>query len=375
MAEDFNASSLVLPGTYIRVRAEGLISVGGISTGNIGIVGTAAESADSAVNAARFGNTHILGDYRDAINQFGRYDAFAGGTGKANLVRGLEQLFANGARTIYARAVKPADVGTIKENFEELLKEDINILVVPELATDDAVTMLASLMEAQEDAGKDLIAVVGSSSVAVADIKADVVANKRLILAAPGIVTKETTVAGGKVTSADVTLPGNYTAACVAGLLSTLTPQTSPTNKVLAGVGKLSQKFSYSETKDLVSGGVLVLEERSGVRVVRGISTEMKDNGPFSQITTRRIVDFAKAGVRKAGGPFIGRLNNTRIRKALQGAIQGFLDTMVGDEALIGYGLEVTATRQDEIAGRAIVNLVLQPTFSIEFIAATIVLE
>ena len=48
---------------------------------------------------------------------------------------------------------------------------------------------------------------------------------------------------------------------------------------------------------------------------------------------------------------------------------------MVSDEALIGYGLEVTATRQDEIAGRAIVNLMLQPTFSIEFIAATIVLE
>ena len=29
MAEDFSASSLVVPGTYIRVRAEGLIGVGG----------------------------------------------------------------------------------------------------------------------------------------------------------------------------------------------------------------------------------------------------------------------------------------------------------------------------------------------------------
>ena len=34
-------AEMVIPGTYIEVRAEGLIAVGGISTGNIGIVGTA----------------------------------------------------------------------------------------------------------------------------------------------------------------------------------------------------------------------------------------------------------------------------------------------------------------------------------------------
>ena len=41
MAETFSLSELVIPGTYIDVRAEGLIGVGGLSTGNIGIVGTA----------------------------------------------------------------------------------------------------------------------------------------------------------------------------------------------------------------------------------------------------------------------------------------------------------------------------------------------
>ena len=34
-------AEMVIPGTYIEVRAEGLIGVGGIVTGNIGIVGTA----------------------------------------------------------------------------------------------------------------------------------------------------------------------------------------------------------------------------------------------------------------------------------------------------------------------------------------------
>ena len=108
------------------------------------------------------------------------------------------------------------------------------------------------------------------------------------------------------------------------------------------------------------------------MRVVRGLTT---DPGPFRQITTRRITDFAKAGIRSVSNQFVGRLNNQRVRGALQGALDGFLTTMVQDEQLVTYTVSVTATRQDEIAGRAIVNAVLQPTFSIDFVAVTLVLE
>jgi hypothetical protein len=105
---------------------------------------------------------------------------------------------------------------------------------------------------------------------------------------------------------------------------------------------------------------------------VRGLTS---DPGAFRQITTRRITDFAKAGIRKSSDPFIGKLNNQRVRKALYGAIDGFLTTMLLDEQLTGYTLEVTATRQDEINGRALVNAVIRPTFSIDFVAVTLVLE
>ena len=57
MAETFSLSEFVIPGTFIRVRAEGLISVGGISTGNIGIVGTAEKGT---------GETHNVSDYETA---------------------------------------------------------------------------------------------------------------------------------------------------------------------------------------------------------------------------------------------------------------------------------------------------------------------
>ena len=41
---------------------------------------------------------------------------------------------------------------------------------------------------------------------------------------------------------------------------------------------------------------------------------------------------------------------------------------MVNNEALVGYELEVTATRAQQIAGEVMVNMTLQPTFSIDFI-------
>lgn len=357
MAETFTLSEFVIPGTYIQVRAEGLISVGGISTGNIGIVGT---------GTVGFNQTHTFDNYEVTRATLGGY-----GAGELNLTRAIELLYQNGARTVYGRALDPADAGNDDyiAAFNELVKDDVNILVAPQLATDDAMSVFGTVLESAENNGKDIIAVVGSSANVKGDILADVSANDRIILTAPGIQAFD---AGAK---ANVMLSGTYSAAAVAGLLSTLSPQVSPTNKVLFGVNKLAVRFSYGDTKDLVKGGVLVLEERQGVRVVRGVTTEAASNGPFKQITTRRIIDFAKAGIRQAANPFIGRLNNQRVRKAMQGAIDGFLTTMLMDEALTGYSLQVTATRADEIAGRAIVNAVLQPTFSIDFVAVTLVLE
>ncbi len=375
MPETFSLSELIIPGTYIDVRAEGLIGVGGLSTGNIGIVGTARKLDENGDPDPITGETFILSDYATAQETFGRYDAFSAGT--LNLTRALELLYRNGARTVFARALDPdsAASGEFTAAFNELVKDNVNILLAPQLSTADALDVLAPILESAENNGRDLIAVVGSDATEVDDIQDQVASNDRLVLAAPATVTSETVIENDRPVSRDVTLSGTYTAAAVAGLLSTLPPEDSPTNKVLVGVKDLAQRFSYGQEKDLISGGVLVLERRQGVRVIRGITTEMVDNGPFKQITTRRITDFAKAGIRQASNPFIGRLNNQRVRGALQAAIEGFLTTMVADEALIGYSVQVTATRQDEINGRAIVNAVIQPTFSIDFVAVTLVLQ
>src|SRR5882762_5856991 len=86
---------MIIPGTYIEVRAEGLIGVGGISTGNIGVVGTA--------NRGPVNEVQILGSYSEALDTFGSYDRWpATGSPSFNLTRTLEQVFKGGGSTVYA---------------------------------------------------------------------------------------------------------------------------------------------------------------------------------------------------------------------------------------------------------------------------------
>jgi hypothetical protein len=86
-------------------------------------------------------------------------------------------------------------------------------------------------------------------------------------------------------------------------------------------------------------------------------------------------VDYAKFGVRSACGPYIGKLNNERVRQAMKGTINGFLADMVDQEMLIEYRLEVSATREQQIRGIAQVEMTLMPTFSIDYIRVIMNLE
>src|SRR4029079_10362245 len=168
-----------------------------------------------------------------------------------------------------------------------------------------------------------------------------------------------------------VHLPPAYAAALVAGRMSTLAPHISLTNKDGAADGHSTQ-YTRAQQKQLLTHHVLVLQKNLGIRVLKGITT---DTGAFQQISVRRIVDYAKNGVRLGSNPYIGRLNNPRVRAALKSTLDGFLSSMVLDEMLIAYTLDVSATRAQEIAGVAVVTMTLQPTFSIDFVKVIITLS
>jgi hypothetical protein len=264
--------------------------------------------------------------------------------------------------------------GAAGANYEDgltaLLEQPVQIVLGAGQDQGFGATLAAHCQLASSDSVKrDRIGLVGSSlGASLADLQQHNLSSDRLIFVAPGIRT----VDAAANPPAPVTLSGAYSAAAVAGLLASFDPHVSPTNKVLSVAG-LERVFTQAELKQLVTAQVLALEQRQGFRIVRGITTS--SNTAWLQITTRRIVDYAKAGVRSAAQPFIGRLNNARVRGALRTAVNAFLAEMVTDEMLVSYELEVTATRDDERRGIARVNMVLRPTFSIEFIKVTMFLE
>jgi hypothetical protein len=110
----------ILPGVYIEVRAEGLLTVGAISTGNVGVIGTAQKGGKKIEN---------LSSFDDGRAKFGRattWDPSANGS-NMTLVRSLKLLFDNGARTVYARRVFDEESALaagyeLKKNSTVLLK-------------------------------------------------------------------------------------------------------------------------------------------------------------------------------------------------------------------------------------------------------------
>lgn len=452
-------TEMILPGTYIEVRAEGLIGVGGISTGNIGVVGTASRGA--------LNQLFVISSFSEALDLFGPYDAWpAAAADQANaltLTRTIEQLFRGGASTVYAVRVgdfaaappvmtwsindaggtvlgvqanspgtwanslvvtfnaadhtvtvalgqqketldastagalaaaitagslflavtaAPADAtkvptavtpgtpvasnganaggGTsVAAGLTVLEPEAVNILVVAGIGAKDAKANVLSHLETTENDGKERMAVIGVSDDRFNNLSPDdIVSNPRIILVAPGIKADDS------VLKTPVALPAAYTAALVAGRLSTLGVHISMTNKDVAAAA-LTQRYSRGQQKNLLGKQMLILRDELGIRVVKGITT---DTGAFRQISVRRTVDYAKAGVRIGSNPYIGRLNNVRVRAALKATLDGFLSQMVLDEMLIGYTLDVSATRAQEITGVALVTMTLQPTFSIDFV-------
>ena len=278
-----------------------------------------------------------------------------------------------------------ADYNDPVTGLDTLLNVDAHIILAAGQSNVTAGAALdAHCQKASTDVFKrDRIAVVGSGFAKattqplstsdligyVDGLVGNTLASDRVVFVAPGITASSTAASDQPVNP--VTLPGAYTAAVIAGMLAALPPHISLTNKSVAVRG-LEVTFNNAQLTELVQNRVTAIEIDRGIRVLRGQTTDV---GAFREITTRRIVDYAKYGVRAAAGPYIGLLNNDRVRSALRATINSFLKDMLDGEMLIDYGLDVSATRAQQIAGIVQVTISLQPVFSINFIRVTMILS
>jgi hypothetical protein len=245
--------------------------------------------------------------------------------------------------------------------LENLVEQDVQIVVVAGMSFSSIKSDVLGHVEKTENLGRERIAVIGADSSEVEKIldNANDVADKRVILVAPGI--RQTDAATGAI----VDLPPYFSAAVIAGKLSSSSPHISLTNKTLAGIDALSVNYNYGELKSLVLNRVLTLQKKRGIRVVKGITT---DDEAFKQITLRRIVDYVKQGTRIGANQYIGKLNNKRVRDNLRTTLDSFLADLLIREFLTGYKLKVFADRPMEIRGEVQVVMDLNPTFSIDVI-------
>ena len=444
---------MILPGTYIEVRAEGLIGVGGIATGNVGIVGSASRGPLESVR--------ILGSYTEALDTFGNQDPLTA-TNPLTLVRGLEQLFMGGASTVYAVRVavpgmvamassswkindvadatlftltatspgtwgesitvafdsaassptlvltyarqketftganakdlstvinegskwvvasKPAGAdeakvpakvakdatggpdganltsAEIKKGLDVLAGETVNIITVPGLDAKVVGGVVSTHLDATESDGRERIAVLGAwSDDPTAIDPADLKSGPRMIVVAPGIVN-----------SAGAVLKASYSAAVVAGKLASIAPHVSLTNKDVPSTRPAGSTPARSRRTCSASGSPCCTRTSAcACSRATAPTTAPSSRSRCAASSTSPRPACARAATRTSA-----RLNNARIRAALKATLDGFLSGMVLDEMLIGYELDVSATRAQEIAGQAVVTMTLQPTFSIDFV-------
>ena len=107
---------MILPGTYIEVRSEGLISAGRVSTGNIGIVGTALKGpVHEAVS---------ISSLAEAKEKFGESSS------NVTLIQALELIYQNGGRTV--SAVRTGGLGYYTFKTTNTAGDDIEVLTLIE---------------------------------------------------------------------------------------------------------------------------------------------------------------------------------------------------------------------------------------------------
>jgi hypothetical protein len=146
-------TEMILPGTYIEVRAEGLLTIGAISTGNIGIIGTA------EMGGADVENLDSYEKGRARFGEPGEWDPNAVDD-NLSLLRALKIIFDNGARTVYARRV--FDEKTAKTAAYTLVGDDNAQLITLRAKTPGAggnrLQIRVEEGEAQENVNNEVVA-------------------------------------------------------------------------------------------------------------------------------------------------------------------------------------------------------------------------
>jgi hypothetical protein len=176
----------------------------------------------------------------------------------------------------------------------------------------------------------------------------------------------------------EVSTPYTSTAeALYSGLIATLEPQSSTTNKRVDRVVALRYPLSNSQL-DTLSGSRYVTLRRGGtppgIVVTDGV-TAATAGSDYVRLSTVRTVFAAMDVVREVAEPFIGEPNDAAERQALDTAVTRGLQQMIEARALRDFAFSVKSTPAEQVLGIVNVEMILVPAFEMRKIQVTVKLR
>lgn len=163
--------------------------------------------------------------------------------------------------------------------------------------------------------------------------------------------------------------------AAYAAMVSILAAQSSPTNKVLPGAGRLEYNLSPAQLDELCGINIVTFRNKAGRVVITDAMTTAGQGSDYTRLTTSRIVNDAVESVRTVADPFIGEPNDLPQRNALNTAIESALKAMREAGAISAYRFAIESTPTEIISGRMRIILEIVPAFELRKITTTIALR
>lgn len=161
-------------------------------------------------------------------------------------------------------------------------------------------------------------------------------------------------------------------------LVSTLRPESAPTNKPLKGVKAVKYNYSVRQLNalngkkyvvfNLKDGNLVVVEGKTTAPHLKVGMASVASN--YAQISTLRITQTAIDVVREACEPFIGEPNEMPQYNALKAAINGALKGMLEAGALQDYKFSVSASSATLDSARVALSIV--PMFELRRISVDV---
>jgi len=156
------------------------------------------------------------------------------------------------------------------------------------------------------------------------------------------------------------------------GMISTLAPQSAPTNKVVRRV-RLIRNIKGAKLDQLAGVRIVSLVQKSKGVVVTDAPTAARPDSDYQRLTTVRVVKRVVQDIREVSDPFIGEPNSPSQQNALKTVIESKIQEQTGPGGgLLRFDLDISSTPSQRIAGQAIVDLILVPAGELRQIPLTI---